>query len=381
MVKIYLKKGKEKKIKHFYPWVFKDELEKLEGEGIEAELYDCDGNFLAFGTYSPYSKIAFRVLSYQKETLNMEFFVKKFGEALSLRKGINSNAFRVAFSESDLLSGLIVDKYGDAIVIQTRSYPMEMLKGEIIKALVEVFEPLFIYERSDFKGRQDEGLKEFKGLLYGILKNPVEIKENEFRFLVDVVNGLKTGFYLDQRENREYVYKLVERGNKVLDLFCYTGGFSIYCAKKGAKVIGVDINESAIELAKENAQLNKVNPQFILGNAFDYIQQTDEIFDLIIADPPAIAKTKKEKESILWAIWKLAYYSFQKLKKFGRLFICACTYQISIEEMLKQLRLASTDAGKRIFIKSINLQPVDHPYIPTFPESLYLKCFDIIVLN
>lgn len=381
MVKIYLKKGKEKKIKHFYPWIFKDEIEKIEGEGIEAELYDYEGNFLAFGTYSPYSRIAFRVLSYEKEDLSKEFFIRRFKEALLLREGINSNAFRVAFSESDLLSGLIVDKYADGIVIQTRSYPMEILKGKIIRALIEVFEPSFIYERSDFKGRQEEGLKEFKGLLYGSLKNPIKIKENEFTFLVDIVNGLKTGFYLDQRENRTYVYNLVKSGSKVLDLFCYTGGFSIYCAKKGAKVVGVDINESAIELAKENARLNGVSPEFILGNAFDYIQQTDEVYDLIIADPPAIAKTKKEKESILWAVWKLAYYSFQRLNKFGRLFICTCTYQISIEEMVRQLRLASTDAGRRIFIKSVNLQPVDHPYLPTFPESLYLKCFDIIVLN
>ena len=380
-MKAFLKKGKEKKVKHFYPWVFRDEIEKVEGEGIIAELYDSEGNFLALGTYSPYSRIAFRVLSYNKEEINEEFFKKRLKESAFFREGIPSDAYRLAFSESDLLSGLIIDRYKDAFVIQVRSYPMEVLKEKVLRALVEVFKPAFVYERSDFKGRREEGLREFKGLLYGALKNPLIIKEREFKFLVDVVEGLKTGFYLDQRDNREYVRNLVKEGDKVLDLFCYTGGFSLYCASRGAKVVGVDINEKALELAKENAKLNSLKVDFLHGNAFDFIQESKEEWDLIIADPPAIAKTKKEKESILWAIWKLAYYSFQKLKRGGNLFICSCTYQISPEEMIRQVRLASTDVKRRIMIRSLNLQPPDHPYLPTFPESLYLKCLHAIVLD
>ncbi len=381
MLKLFLKEGREKKVKHFYPWIFKDEIERKEGDGIIAELYDFEGNFLARGTYSPKSRIAFRVLTYEKEDINKDFFIKRIKEALELRKGIPSDSYRVAFSESDLLSGLIIDKYAEGVVIQIRSYPMEKLKEEILDAIKETLNPQFIYERSDFKGRRDEGLKEFKGLLYGNLKNPILIKEWDLNFLVDVERGLKTGFYLDQRDNRAYVSGLVGEGSKVLDLFCYTGGFSLYCAKRGANVLGVDINEDAISLARENAKLNGLPAEFFRVNAFDFLQETTEKYDLIIADPPAIAKTKKEKESILWAIWKLAYYSFQKLKKFGRLFICSCTYQISVEEMVRQLRLAATDNGKRILVKEVNLQPVDHPYLPTFPESLYLKCIDAIMLN
>ncbi|AAC06779.1 class I SAM-dependent rRNA methyltransferase [Aquifex aeolicus] len=380
-MKVFLKKGKEKKVKHFYPWVFRDEVEKIEGEGIVAELYDSEGNFLALGTYSPYSRIAFRVLSYEREEVNEEFFKRRLRESELLRRDIPSNAYRLAFSESDLLSGLIIDRYGDAFVIQVRSYPMEILKEKVLKTLVEEFNPAFVYERSDFKGRREEGLKEFKGLLYGKLENPLIIEEREFKFLVDVVEGLKTGFYLDQRDNREYVRNLVKEGDRVLDLFCYSGGFSVYCANRGAKVVGVDINKRAVELARENAKLNSVKADFVLGNAFDFIQESKEEWDLIIADPPAIAKTKKEKESILWAIWKLAYYSFQKLKKGGSLFICSCTYQISSEEMIRQVRLASTDVKRRIIIKSLNLQPIDHPYLPTFPESLYLKCLHAIVID
>jgi len=380
-MKVFLKKGKEKKIKHFYPWVFRDEILKIEGEGVVGELYDYEGNFLALGTYSPFSRIAFRVISYEKEEINEEFFKRRFKESEFLRRGIPSNAYRIAFSESDLLSGLIVDRYGDAFVIQVRSYPMEVMKEKVLNALIEEFNPSFIYERSDFKGRREEGLKEFKGLLYGKLQNPLIIREREFNFLVDMVEGLKTGFYLDQRDNREYVMNLVKKGDKVLDLFCYSGGFSVYCASKGAKVLGVDINERAIELAKENAKLNSVKADFILGNAFEFIQESKGEWDLVIADPPAIAKTKKEKESILWAIWKLAYYSLQRIKRGGSLFICSCTYQISIEEMIKQVRLASTDVRRRINVRSVNLQPSDHPYLPTFPESLYLKCLHAIVID
>ncbi len=380
-MRVVLKEGKEKKIKHFYPWVFKDEIEKAEGASIIASLYDSKGNFLAKGTYSSKSRIAFRVLSYKEEEIDKEFFKRRILEAFELRRGIDSDSFRVVFSESDLLSGVIVDKYADSLVIQIRSYPMEILKLPVIEALKEIFNPKFIYERSDFKGRKEEGLEEFKGLLYGELENPLIIREREFKFLVDVENGLKTGFYLDQRDNRAYIYGIVDKGMKVLDLFCYTGSFSVYCAKKGAKVTGVDINENAIDMAKENAKLNGAEAEFIKANAFNFLEETDEKYDIIIADPPAIAKTKKEKESILWAIWKLAYYSFQKLKKYGRLFICSCTYQISIDEMIKQIRLASSDAGRRIMIVSVNLQPEDHPYVPYFPESLYLKCIDVMVLN
>ncbi len=376
-VKIYLKKGKEKKIKHFYPWVFRDEILKVEGEGIIATLLDYKGNFLAKGTYSPHSRIAFRVLTYREEDINTNFFIERLKKSFLLREGIPSNAFRAVFSESDLLSGLIVDKYDQGLVIQVRSYPMEVLKEIYLPALVEVFKPRFIYERSDFKGRLAEGLKEFKGLLYGELINPVLIEENGIKFLVDVEKGLKTGFYLDQRDNRLYIAESVERGQKVLDLFTHTGGFAVYAAKKGAKVWAVDINPDVLEIARENAKLNGVEVEFIAANAFEFLENTDQNYDLIIADPPAIAKTKKEKESILWAVWKLAYNAFKKLNPLGRLFICTCTYQISAEELTRQVRLAASDAGKRIFVRSLRGQPKDHPYVPFFPESWYLKCLDV----
>ncbi|MEO2153141.1 MAG: class I SAM-dependent rRNA methyltransferase [Aquificota bacterium] len=376
-VKIYLKKGKEKKIKHFYPWVFRDEILKVEGEGIIATLLDYKGNFLAKGTYSPHSRIAFRVLTYREEDINTNFFIERLKKSFLLREGIPSNAFRAVFSESDLLSGLIVDKYDQGLVIQVRSYPMEVLKEIYLPALVEVFKPRFIYERSDFKGRLAEGLKEFKGLLYGELINPVLIEENGIKFLVDVEKGLKTGFYLDQRDNRLYIAESVKRGQKVLDLFTHTGGFAVYAAKKGAKVWAVDINADVLEIARENAKLNGVEVEFIEANAFEFLENTDQSYDLIIADPPAIAKTKKEKESILWAVWKLAYNAFKKLNPLGRLFICTCTYQISAEELTRQVRLAASDAGKRIFVRSLRGQPKDHPYVPFFPESWYLKCLDV----
>jgi 23S rRNA (cytosine1962-C5)-methyltransferase len=255
----------------------------------------------------------------------------------------------------------------------------EKIKSTILDALIDIFYPKAIYERSDFESRKEEGLTTFKGLLYGNLENPVLINENGHQFFVDIVNGLKTGFYLDQRGNRLYISSNAY-GLKVLDLFCYTGGFSIYLAKNGCKVLGIDINQDAIDLAKENAQKNNVKANFITNNAFEFLENTKEKFDLIIADPPAIAKRKDESRSILWAIYKIAFHSLKNLNNYGRLFICSCSNQLSIEDMIKQVRLASFDLGLKIILKSITIQPNDHPILPAFPESFYLKCLEFVLI-
>jgi len=344
------------------------------------ELYAHDGSFLGVGTYSPVSRIAFRVFTHERRPLDEAYFKETLERTAFLREGIPSDAYRVLYSESDQTPGFIVDRYADGLVLQVRTLGAEKLKPELLKALVERFRPAFVYERSDFVGRKDEGLEPFKGLLWGELKNPVLIREHEFTFLVDVERGLKTGFYLDQRENRLYASSLVKEGSRVLDLFCYTGGFSVYCAKRGARVTGVDLNERALELARENARINGVEVEFVKANAFEYLEQDRSSYDLIIADPPAIAKARKEKESLKWAVWKLAYHAFPRLRRGGRLFICVCSYQLSADELARQVRLAATDRGRKVVLKELRLQPYDHPYLPTFPESLYLKCGDFILV-
>ncbi len=380
MVKILVGDKASRKVKRLYPWVFADEIIRVEGEGYEAEVYDKNG-FVAFGTYSPNSRIRFRFLGFERERIDEEFFEKRFIRALNIREGINSNAYRLVFSESDFLGGLIVDRYKNGFVIQIRSKPMEVFKNFVVEGLKKSFSPEFVYERSDMTSRKDEGLKPFKGLLYGRIPESLIIEENGFNFLVDIVGGLKTGFYLDQRDNREYLFESLRGGEKVLDLFCYTGAFSVYLSKKAKEIVAVDINDNALEIAKENLKLNGCkNVNLINLDAFEFLKTEKELYDLIIADPPAISKKKSEKGSIKWAIWKLAVLSLKRLKDYGRLFICSCTYQMDVKDMLRQIRLASFDTGIPIAILSIRTQPKDHPYIPHFPESLYLKCLDVLKL-
>ncbi|NPB03263.1 MAG: class I SAM-dependent rRNA methyltransferase [Thermotogae bacterium] len=375
---IQLKRGKERKILNLYPWVYRDEVAYLREAGAVSHLYDRRGRLLATGLYSPSSRVIWRFLSLGKVKVDRSFFKKRILEAVAYRKHVPATAYRLVFSESDFLGGLIVDRYNNGLVIQIRSEGMERMKGVVVDALVEALSPSFIYERSDMEGRWEEGLKPVKGPIVGDAPNILTITENGIKFYVDVVGGLKTGFYLDQRRSRQYVASLVKEGFKVLDLFSYSGGFSIYAALKGAKVLAVDTNEAAIRLAQENARLNGVSVSVLVADAFKFLMSDRDTYDLIVADPPAIAKRKDARKSLLGAIWKLTYYSLPRLREGGHLYLCSCSYQASLQDMITYVRFASTDRKIPIYIAATLIQPEDHPFLPHFPESLYLKCLHVV---
>lgn len=371
--------GKEKKVRSFYPWVVKEEIRRVEGSqkpGL-AKLYADDGSFLAIGTYNPASRFVFRVLSLVDEEVNEEFFVKRLKAAYDSRKTLvtDTDSFRWVFSEADFLPGLIIDLYRDIAVVQVRSLGMELLKSYWLPALTKVVDLSGVYEKSEMAGREEEGLEPYTDVLFGKVPDEIEICETGLNLVVPVRHGLKTGYYVDQRNSRRLMESRVKPGDRLLDCFCYTGGFSLYASRGGAKVTGVDILPLALETARKNASLNGLDTEFVEANAFEYLAEGagGELYDWIILDPPAIAKTKEKKDSLKWGIWKLVHAAIPCLKPGGRLLVCSCSYQVGIQELIEVCRLAASDRGKPMMIEDITIQDLDHPVLSQFPESLYLK--------
>ena len=377
-----LKRGKDKKVRKFYPFVYRDEVADIAptvGDGDIVCLLDADGRFVAWGTYSATSHIAFRTLTLNDEPIDRNFFLARLKEALRLRQSLVSttDAFRLVHAEGDFLPGLIVDRYGDILVVQVRTLGMERLKPLWLDALLELLSPKGIFERSDMEGRQEEGLPPAKGLLYGEVPERVEIHEDGLRFLVDVRDGLKTGFYLDQRDNRRLMRSLVRPGERFLDLFAYTGAFAIHAAKAGADCVAIEQLPSAVALWREQGALNGVTVEFRCGNAFDELPKLaaeGRRFDAVVIDPPAIAKSKREVASLKWAIWKLVHGILPMLKEGGRLLVCTCTYHMDWATLTEAVRLAASDRHVPLRLLTQTTQSPDHPIRLHFPESQYLRC-------
>ncbi len=374
--------GREKKLQHGYPWVQRGEVSDVQGAptpGALVRVLNFRGEPLGVGTYNPQSRFPVRLLTMQDEPIDQAFFEARLARALRSRERVvrDTNAMRLVFSESDGLSGLIVDQYADYLVVQVRSLGMERLKDLWLPALIEQLEPKGIIERSDMAGRAEEGMEPFAGVLYGEVPELIEIEESGLTFLVPTDAGRKTGYYLDQRENRRRLAQRVRPGERVLDLFCYTGGFALYAAREGAHAVGVDILPDAIDLAEVHARRNGLEAHWIVDNAFDWLPQAAEQgaqFDWIVMDPPAIAKRHDQKDSLRWAVWKLVYHALPLLAEGGRMVICSCAYQLSLQEMIDAVRLAATDRERPLFLEEVTFQAPDHPYLLQFPESLYLKC-------
>ena len=388
MKKVYLKKGRKKSVLLRHPWIFSGAIEKVDKNitpGEVVEVYDHKGKFLAKGYINPNSQIAIRILTWNKEedVLSKEFISNRLKSAIDIR--LNhfdqsiTNAFRLVNSEADLLPGLIVDKYNDTIVVQILTLGMEHFKDKIIEFLIEYLSPKCIYERSDTVVRKKEGLPLKKGAIYGRLNGPVEIIENSFLFLVDVQQGQKTGFYLDQRDNRKELL-LFCKGKKVLNCFSYTGAFSVYAMKGGAsRTVNIEFSHSAIELAKKIMEINhirKESQEFIEGNAFQILRdmkRRGEKFDLIIMDPPKFAHTQGKLENALRGYKDINLQAMQLLNPGGILFTFSCSGAISLELFSKTVTWAAMDVNKNVQVLKRLTQPIDHPYLTSFLESEYLK--------
>jgi 23S rRNA (cytosine1962-C5)-methyltransferase len=374
--------GREKKLQHGYPWVQRGEISEVRGAptpGALVRIVTFRNETLGIGTYNPQSRFPVRVLTTADEPIDRAFFEQRLERALRYRQRVvqDTNAMRLVFSESDGLPGLIVDQYADYLVVQVRTLGMERLRELWLPTLIEQLEPKGVIERSEMASRAEEGLEPFAGVLHGDAPELIEIEESGLTFLVPTDAGRKTGFYLDQRENRRRLAAQVRPGERVLDLFCYTGAFALYAARAGAHAVGVDILPDAIDLAEVHARRNRLEAHWIVENAFDWLPQAAEQgaqFDWIVLDPPAIAKRQDQKDSLRWAIWKLVYNALPLLTEGGRLVVCSCAYQLSLAEMLDTVRLAATDRTIPLFLEEITFQAPDHPYLLQFPESLYLKC-------
>lgn len=384
MATVFLRRGKEKRLATGHLWVYEGEIEHVQGELGEGEVVDvrtAAGRFLGRGTYTSRSKIAVRLLTYRQEEIDEEFFRRRLTEAIAYRNHlrIDATGYRLVYSEGDLLPGLIVDCYGDALVVQTTTVGMEVRKPLIVQLLAELLHPRYIYERNDMNVRKLEGLPAVKGFLWGEGETLVEIQESGVRFLVDIEGGQKTGFFLDQRENRQAVAEYVQ-GRDVLDVFCYTGGFAIHAARAGARsVLGIENSEAAVVMARQNAELNGVLDRctFIAGNAFDHLRRLSEEgkqFDTVILDPPAFVKTKSALAGGLAGYKEINLRALKLLRPGGILVSCSCSFHVDEALLLAVVADAARDARRILRLMESRGQARDHPVLPSMPETRYLKC-------
>lgn len=383
MAKVILKKKEHIDIVRGFPWIYDNEIARVEGDfspGDIVDIYDVTNTFLGRGYINPKSKITVRILTRKEEDIDKSFFFKRILQAWEYRKRlVDTRSCRVVFGEADMIPGLIVDKFEDILVIQTLALGIDRFKDIIVEVLDEILQPRGIYERNDVPVREVEGLPQKKGFLKGVFDTKVEIEENGLRIIVDVENGQKTGYFLDQRENRNALKGIVE-GAEVLDTFCYTGSFALHAVKFGAsKVIAIDSSVQALELARKNAELNEFDKriEFIEGNAFDILREfykDGRTFDVIILDPPAFAKSQRHIEGAVRGYKEINLRAIKMIREGGFLVTCSCSQHITPEIFQQIIDSARIDANRMLRLVEFRTQAKDHPILLSYPESLYLKC-------
>ncbi len=375
-----------------HPWIFSNEIFRTFGEPSPGDIVEVwhkinrRKEFLGMGFYNPHSLIAIRLFS-QEDNFTAEFIRKRLAKAVKFRdRYITDKSFRLVHGESDGLPGLIVDKYENGFVIQINCLGMEQRKDLIVNNLFEMFSAEFIYEKSDTTYRKLEGLEPTQCLLHGQLPKSPRISQDGIDFLVNIEKGHKTGFYFDQRENRRRVRDLAA-GRKVLDLFCYTGGFALYALKGGAKsILGVDASIEAVELARANARENNISSksEFVSADVFEFLRErskTGEKFDLIVLDPPAFTKSRKEVRNALKGYKDINIFAMKALAPDGILVTSSCSHHIFWNDFISVVNKAQVDADKRFTIIGKGSQAIDHPVIVGMPESEYLKCLFLQFLS
>jgi 23S rRNA (cytosine1962-C5)-methyltransferase len=381
--RVILKKGREKPILRGHPWVFSGAVEKIEGNvssGDIGEVYSKDGQFLGIGHLNPHSQIILRLLTRKAEELNIDFFKERIFKAAVLReKGLRdkTNAYRLVNGEGDFLPGLIIDCYGETFVLQCLTAGMDRLKDLFVDLMAKHFHPQNIYERSDAATRKEEGLPESRGLLFGKeVPDRIEIEEYGCRFKVNVKAGQKTGFYLDQRENR-FSLQGISHEKKILDCFCYTGSFAIHAGFGGAKEMTlVDSSEEALGMAEEHFNLNlleKIPHRMIRGDVFEVMRTLEPEYDIIILDPPPFAKKKGHLMNASRGYKDLNLWAFRLLKKEGILITFSCSQHMSWDLFQKIIFSAALDAGRDVQLLGRKGHPIDHPVNLSHPEGEYLR--------
>lgn len=380
--RVFLKPVKEARVLSGHPWVFQSDIDRAEKDVINGDVVSvisARGRPLGQAVYNGKSLITLRMLTTGDERVTPELIKSRVVTAVSLRRQLGDmNACRLINAEADGLPAVIVDKFSDVLSVQILSLGMAGFQNEIIETLIQELQPKGIWERNDVPVRELEGMKQQTGLLYGEVPERVEIIENGLKMLVDVKGGQKTGYFLDQKENRAALKPYCE-GARMLDICTHTGSFALHAAMYGAReVTAVDISEHALACAWENAQLNKFSQvNFVLANAFDYLRNKSdrgEKYDLIVLDPPAFAKNKASLPGAVKGYKEINLRAMKMLDKGGILVTCSCSQNMVPDLFQKTILEASRDA--RVTIQQLEWRGAgkDHPSLPASGETHYLKC-------
>jgi 23S rRNA (cytosine1962-C5)-methyltransferase len=368
-------------------WIYRSDIVKAEDieAGSIVRLVDERNRFLAIALFSSRSQISLRILTLVDEPINADWWRKKFREAALRRLGIepHASAYRLIYSEADLLPSLIVDKYNNILVMQTLSQGTEAVKTLLTEILIEEFKPQAIIERNDARVRELEGLELKNGLLYGDAPDEIEIIQHGVSFYVSPLGGQKTGSFLDQRENHLAVRHIAY--GKALDCFTFNGGFALNLATVCDQVIGLDISNEAILAARRNAEANKLrNVEFREENVFDALRELDkgnERFDTIVLDPPAFVKNRASLKAAARGYKEINLRALKLLNPGGILITCSCSYHMSEDLFLDLIAMAAQDAHRRIQLIEKRIQSRDHPVLLGVPETFYLKCMILRVVG
>ena len=373
-----------------HPWVYAGHIAETVGvpqAGDVVDVYTPSKQFCGRGFYNPHSKIRVRLLTDRDEPIDDSFFRARLESAFRLRQRLapSSNAYRLVYGESDLLPGLVVDQYDDVAVMQTLSYGLDCRKDMLADLLVELRGLRALYLRNDAKSRTLEGLPLERVCLRGELAGPVDIAEGEARFVVDVVEGQKTGWFCDQRDNRMVAGKLAKELD-VLEVFCHTGAFGIHAALQGASSVeGLDSSEAALRLAHRHASANNVEPicRYRQADAFDELralERSGRRYGMVILDPPAFARSRQALQHALAGYRELNVQAMRLLKPEGVLVSCSCSHHVSESEFWTMILAAARDVRRQIRLIEQRSQGPDHPVLGAMPETKYLKCFIVQAL-
>ncbi|HIR38289.1 MAG TPA: class I SAM-dependent rRNA methyltransferase [Candidatus Limisoma gallistercoris] len=382
--KIILKRGKEESLQRFHPWVFSGAIAHIDNgieEGDIVDVYSNDGNFIAVGHYQ-IGSIAVRVLDFAQRTIDKAFFAERLQKALELRKSIglirpDNNAFRLVHGEGDFLPGLVIDVYDKTAVVQAHSPGMHFARDIIASALVDITGGVLcnVYYKSETTLPYKAELDPQNDYIIGSYDSNIAM-ENGLKFRVDWLRGQKTGFFVDQRDNRSLL-EHYSQGRSVLNMFCYTGGFSFYALRGNAKLVhSVDSSAKAIQLTNENVELNfpgDKRHQAFEEDAFKFLNGIDGKYDLIVLDPPAFAKHKSALKNALVGYRKLNAKAFDKIRPGGILFTFSCSQAVSKEQFRLAVFSAAAQSGRKVRILHQLTQPADHPVSIYHPEGEYLK--------
>lgn len=393
---VKIKKGEGRTLKNGGLWIFDNEIDQITGEFVNGDLvcvHDFDDYYLGCGFINTNSKITVRVMSRVRgQEIDHDFLIQRVKAAWNYRKAtVDTDSCRIIFGEADFLPGLVVDKFSDVLVVQSLALGIDRMKMEIITILKDLLAEdgiiiRGVYERSDAKVRTNEGMERIKGFIGEEFNTKVEIAENGVRYLVDVAEGQKTGFFLDQKYNRAAVARLC-KGARVLDCFTHTGSFALNAGKGGAQeVIGVDASELGVAQATENAALNGLSDtvKFIAADVFDLLPEYEkrgEQFDVIILDPPAFTKSKNSVKNAIKGYREINLRAMKLVKDGGYLATCSCSHFMTPDLFAETIGQAAKNVKKRIRQVEYRTQAPDHPILWAADESYYLKFFIFQVVN